>query len=79
MGKRKYQHNWDVIKARAKAENLYIVLISVVKERAVLGNGILESLRKRNDYYPWNICTIAYWINMRKSRQIKERNLCQKQ
>jgi len=58
-----YKHNWDEIKTLVKAENDAIALVSIEKSKAHLDKSTLGRLRKRNDYYPWNIVNIDYWIH----------------
>lgn len=64
-GNTKYKQNWEKIKQRVtkNGEN-DIALISIIKERAQLKeeDTSLNALRRRNDYFPWNIITVAYWI-----------------
>lgn len=63
-GERKYQHCWDSIKQNVGDNN--IALISINKKKANLKkDSTLSLLRKRNDYYPWNIDKIEYWIKKR--------------
>jgi len=77
QGGKKYKHNWNNIKDCVKKEREAITLISVTKEKAQLKkDSPLDILRKRNDYYPWNIVTIDYWIY--KVNQEREGNLWKK-
>lgn len=41
-----------------------IALVSMEKKdcRKELGNSVLGRLKKRNDYYPWEIKNIEYWV-----------------
>ena len=75
-GDNKYKHNWDSIKRIVKEKNASIALVSIIKERVQLQKTSLNILRKRNDYYPWNIVKIDYWIH--KENQAKEGNLWKK-
>jgi len=64
-GERKYKHNWDSIKGNVREHKKNIILISVEKQKSEFMNkdSILGKLRCRNDYYPWNISKIDYWIH----------------
>ncbi|MBC8382718.1 MAG: hypothetical protein H8E22_02695 [Candidatus Cloacimonetes bacterium] len=77
-GDTKYKHNWEKIKLRAtKSEKNNIALVSIIKERARLGkDSPLNVLRKRNDYFPWDIITVDYWIY--SANRTKEGNLWRK-
>lgn len=59
----KYKHNWTSIKDKVKKTKEAIVLVSIEKSKAQPDNSPLSRLRGRNDYYPWNIVNIDYWIN----------------
>ena len=59
----RYKHNWDEIKKKVKAKNDAIALVSIEKSKAQLDDSTLGRLRKRNDYYSWNIVNIDYWIH----------------
>lgn len=64
-GKIKYKHNWEGIQEEAKkAHNIALVSIEreQIRERIKASGSILDSLRLRNDYYPWEINNIDYWI-----------------
>ncbi len=61
-GDRKYKHSWDEIKKEVRNKNYPIALVSLEKERVSLGNSILDKLRKRNDYFPWEVINIDFWI-----------------
>jgi len=77
-GPTKYKHNWDNIKKVIKEEKkCNIVLVSVIKEKASLKDTVLDTLRKRNDYFSWDITSIDYWIHDEKG-VIKEGNLWSK-
>ncbi|MEA3343699.1 MAG: hypothetical protein U9Q92_06030 [archaeon] len=77
-GERKYQHNWDEIKEKIKEKNDSIALISINKEKVSLCDDTLSHLRKRNDYSPWNIVKIDYWIHKKGQSKIAEGNLWKK-
>jgi len=78
-GERKYKHNWDEIKELVRKNHRNIVLISIEKEKSkfLKENTILNSLRKRNDYYPWDISKIDYWMYT-FNNVVKEGNLWMK-
>jgi len=59
----KYKHNWTPIKNKVKESKENIVLVSIEKSKAKLGDSPLDRLRRRNDYYPWDIVNIDYWIH----------------
>lgn len=76
-GDMKYKHNWEKIKKSVKNEKDAIALVSVIKEKVQLKNDSpLDVLRKRNDYYPWEVVSIDYWIY--KANRVKEGNLWKK-
>jgi len=77
-GDTKYKHNWEGIKREViKNEKNNIALVSIIKERAQLKkDSPLNVLRKRNDYFPWDIVTVDYWIY--SENQTKEGNLWRK-
>ena len=58
----KYRHNWDATKNQAGEAKVSIALVSVEKAKARLGGSVLDKLRSRNDYYPWKIDNIDYWV-----------------
>ena len=60
---KKCKHNWDVIAGEIKKMEETMVFVSIEKRKAVLGVSPLEKLRSRNDYYPWDIEKIEYWIH----------------
>lgn len=64
-GDRKYKHNWETIKREVRQANRNIALVSIEKEnhRKELDNSVLGRLKKRNDYYPWQIENIDYWVH----------------
>lgn len=74
----KYKHNWGKIKQRVtKNKKNNIALVSIIKERTQLEkDSPLNVLRKRNDYFPWDIITVDYWIY--SANQAKEGNLWKK-
>jgi len=59
-GNTKYRHNWEEIKQRVtENKNDNIALVSIIKERAQLEKeSSLNVLRKRNEYFPWDIVTV---------------------
>lgn len=59
----KYKHNWTSIKDKVKKTKEAIVLVSIEKSKGQLDDSPLSRLRGRNDYYPWNIVNIDYWIH----------------
>jgi len=61
-GNMKYKHNWDQIKKQVETIKKAIVLVSVEKSKIPKSESILGRLRSRNDYYPWEIRTIDYWV-----------------
>ncbi len=62
-GRMSYQHNWEKIKRRVLKGRNAIALVSIIKEKAQLeNNSELNVLRNRNQYYPWDIVTVDYWI-----------------
>jgi len=67
-GDAKYKHNWDEIKTEIKnigqENSANIALVSVEKRKVELDkNSALGKLRSRNDYYPWQIVRIDYWVH----------------
>jgi len=77
-GEMKYKHNWDKVKDRVKEEKeSTIAFVSINKEKNYLGkDSPLNILRKRNDYYPWGVVIIDYWIY--NANQEREGNLWKK-
>ncbi len=75
-GPGKYRHNWKPVKRITKAGPGNILLISVEKQksRSVRKRSVLSELRRRNDYYPWDIVTIDYWMRTKNGRT-REGNL----
>lgn len=77
-GKSKYKHNWEPIKQKisSDAKECSIALVSVEKEniRSKLSKSNLDKLRKRNDYYPWRVKNVDYWVHDRNG-VIREGNL----
>jgi len=70
----KYKHNWNVIKREVEEAQVNIALVSIEKARAILDGSVLGKLRSRNDYYPWEIVKIDYWVRD-ESGAISEGNL----
>ena len=67
-GDAKYKHNWDDIKTEKKNidqdNSANIALVSIEKRKVELDkNSALSKLRRRNDYYPWQIVRIDYWVH----------------
>jgi len=60
-----YKHNWEKIKKKVKEEykDSAIALVSIEKSRTQLDDSTLGRLRRRNNYYPWDIVNIDYWIH----------------
>jgi len=75
-GPGKYRHNWKPVKSMVKNNSGNIFLISVEKQKSwsVRKRSVLSGLRKRNDYYPWDIVTIDYWMRTSDGRT-REGNL----
>ena len=59
---RKYKHNWALIKKQVRFGKDAIALVSIEKRQVKTDNSIMGRLRKRNDYYPWEIENIDYWV-----------------
>lgn len=74
----KYTHCWEPIKMKVKEKNDTIALISINKEKVPLGDDTLSRLRRRNDYYPWNIVRIDYWVHKKGRHETAEGNLWKK-
>ena len=72
-GDRKYKHNWDEIKQNVKGKkaNVNVALVSIEKRKMERSESVLGKLKHRNDYYPWQIEQIDYWIYA-KDGDIKE-------
>jgi len=62
-GNMKYKHNWSVIKDEVGKSRYNVALVSIEKKRASLDQSVLDKLRRRNDYYPWEIVNIDYWVH----------------
>ena len=62
-GNKKYKHNWDDVKKRIYDLEHTIALISVIKKKMEKEESALGKIRRRNDYYPWDIEKIDYWIH----------------
>jgi hypothetical protein len=73
-GAGKYKHNWYDAKEYAMSKDIPIAFVSIEKSKADLGNTVLDQLKKRNEYYPWEITSIDYWI-YGSDRKIIEGNL----
>lgn len=61
-GENKYKHNWHDAKEYAMSKDIPIAFVSIEKKKADLGDTVLDQLKKRNEYYPWEISSIDYWI-----------------
>ena len=61
-GADKYKHNWHGAKEYAINKGIPIAFVSIEKSRADLGDTVLGQLKRRNEYYPWEINSIDYWI-----------------
>ncbi|GAV23311.1 hypothetical protein [Carboxydothermus pertinax] len=61
-GADKYKHNWQKAKEYAMDKNIPIAFVSIEKRKAELGNTVLDQLKRRNEYYPWETSSIDYWI-----------------
>lgn len=67
-GDAKYKHNWNKIKPeirnREQDNSANIALVSIEKRKSELDKqSALGKLRGRNDYYPWQIVRIDYWVH----------------
>jgi hypothetical protein len=60
---KKCKHNWDIIANEIKKMKETMAFVSVEKKKVKLGDSTLEKLRSRNDYYPWDVEKIEYWIH----------------
>ena len=70
-GKTKYKHNWDLAKAKVKNKKFTIAFVSLEKTRAALSESTMDLLRGRNDYYPWGVENIDYWIHTARGRVVE--------
>ena len=61
-GADKYKHNWHDAKEYAMSKDIPIAFVSIEKSKADLGNTVLDQLKRRNEYYPWETSSIDYWI-----------------
>ena len=61
-GENKYKHNWHDAKEYAMSKDIPIAFVSIEKSKADLGDTVLDQLKKRNEYYPWETSNIDYWI-----------------
>ena len=77
-GDMKYKHCWDPIKMKVKEKNETIALVSINKMKVSLYGNALSHLRKRNDYYPWDIVKIDYWVHKKDQPETAEGNLWKK-
>lgn len=73
-GSGKYKHNWLHAKEYAASKNIPIAFVSIEKRRTSLGDTVLDRLKRRNEYYPWRISNIDYWI-YGSDRTVIENNL----
>ena len=61
-GADKYKHNWHGAKEYAINKGIPIAFVSIEKSKADLGDTVLDQLKKRNEYYPWETSSIDYWV-----------------
>ncbi|QSQ08247.1 hypothetical protein H0A61_00567 [Koleobacter methoxysyntrophicus] len=61
-GENKYKHNWHDAKEYAVSKDIPIAFVSIEKRKADLGDTVLDQLKKRNEYYPWETSSIDYWV-----------------
>jgi len=61
-GADKYKHNWHDAKEYAMSKDIPIAFVSIEKSKADLGDTVLDRLKRRNEYYPWETSNIDYWI-----------------
>ncbi|MBU4451747.1 MAG: hypothetical protein KJ851_03030, partial [Nanoarchaeota archaeon] len=60
-----YKHNWNKIKediVKNKKHNIVLVSIEKENKKKQLTDSTLDNLRERNNYYPWDIVEVKYWI-----------------
>ncbi|MGF7401197.1 hypothetical protein PQ744_12515 [Thermoanaerobacterium thermosaccharolyticum] len=76
-GAGKCKQNWHDAKEYAVSKDIPIAFVSIEKSKADLGNTVLDQLKKRNEYYPWEITSIDYWI-YGSDRKVVEGNLLKK-
>jgi len=76
-GTDKYKHNWHDAKEYAMSKDIPIAFVSIEKSKADLGDTVLDQLKKRNEYYPWETSNIDYWI-YGSDRKVIEGNLLKK-
>jgi hypothetical protein len=76
-GENKYKHNWHDAKEYAINKDIPIAFVSIKKRKVDLGDTVLGQLKKRNEYYPWEISSIDYWI-YGSDRKIIKGNLLKK-
>lgn len=60
---KKCEHNWDVIADEVKKMKETMAFISIKKKKENRDDTPLGKLRRRNDYYPWSVEKIDYWIH----------------
>ncbi|MCX6759789.1 MAG: hypothetical protein NTW46_00400 [Candidatus Nealsonbacteria bacterium] len=60
---KKCEHNWDVIADEVKKMKETMAFISIKKKKENGDDTPLGKLRSRNDYYPWSVEKIDYWIH----------------
>lgn len=68
-----YRHNWEPVKKKVTKKKYSAALVSIEKSKAILDESTLGHLRRRNNYYPWDIVNIDYWIF--DGNNIREGNL----
>lgn len=73
-GESNYKHCWGPAKQKIRKTAHNVALVSIEKKKSLLSKTDLDKLRKRNEYYPWEITTIDYWIHDSKGIE-KDGNL----
>jgi len=62
-GARNYKHSWEPAKQKIRNTTHNIAFVSIEKKKSSLSDSNLDKLRKRNEYSPWEIITVDYWIH----------------
>jgi len=84
-GDKKYKHNWEDIKEKVGRGHDSIALVSIEKEnqrkkkqKIPPEESVLDKLKRRNGYYPWQIVNIDYWVytkgDIKKQGDLVSRN-----
>lgn len=60
---KKCEHNWDVVEDEVKKMKETMAFISIKKKKEKWDDTPLGKLRSRNNYYPWSLEKIDYWIH----------------